>query len=59
MLHANVEFVGSADPTSADVVPNSSSVHIKNQTHPDLRLATEFRWKPFGVTIAYVSGTDG
>jgi hypothetical protein len=26
-------------------------VHIKNQTQPDLRLGTEFRWKTFGVTI--------
>ena len=30
---------------------NSSNVHIKNQTQPDLRLGTEFRWKTFGVTI--------
>jgi len=35
---------------------NSSNVHVKNQTHPDLRLGelrlgTEFRWKTFGVTI--------
>jgi len=31
--------------------PNSSNVRIKNQTQPDLRLGTEFRWKTFGVTI--------
>jgi hypothetical protein len=31
--------------------PNSANVQIKNQTQPDLRLGTEFRWKTFGVTI--------
>jgi hypothetical protein len=35
----------------ADVYPNSSNIHIKNQTQPDLRLGTEFRWKTLGVTI--------
>jgi hypothetical protein len=33
--------------------PNSSNVRIKNQTQPDLRLGTEFRWKTFGVTIDF------
>jgi hypothetical protein len=31
--------------------PNSANVHINNQTQPDLRLGTEFRWKTFGATI--------
>ena len=31
--------------------PNSSNVHIKNQTHPDLRLGTEFRWKTIDSTL--------
>ena len=30
---------------------NSSDIRIKNQTHLDLRLGTEFTWKTFGVTI--------
>jgi len=42
--------VSAEGPTS---YPNSSNVHIKNQTQPDLRLATEFRWKTFGVTIDF------
>jgi hypothetical protein len=31
--------------------PNSSNVHVKNQSGSSLRLGTEFRWKTFGVTI--------
>ena len=35
----------------ADVGSDSSNVHLKNQSQPNLRLGTEFRWKTFGVTI--------